>query len=94
MLVENLARLANQYPKEVAAIFRAAISGFLPDYRKEDVIGCVNRLAEAGEVEEAEGICNVYAERGSTLLKDTYEALRARQRSFSDTAKPPRSQGA
>lgn len=87
MLVENLARLANQYPKEVAAIFRAAISGFLPDYRKEDVIGCVNRLAEAGEVEEAELICNAYAERGSTLLKETYETLRAKQRSSSEAGK-------
>ena len=83
MLIENLARLANQYPKEVAAIFRAAMSGFLPDYRQEDVIGCINRLAEAGEVEEAEGICNAYADQGSTLLKDTYEALRARQRAQS-----------
>ena len=80
MLVQNLARLASQHPKEVARIFRAAISGFLPDYRKEDVIGCVNLLAEAGEIEEAEGICNAYADRGSTLLKETYEALRARQR--------------
>lgn len=85
MLVQNLARLASQYPKEVATIFRAAMSGFLPDYRKEDVIGCVNRLAEAGEVEEAEWICNAYAERGSTLLKETYEALRARQRAPSSS---------
>lgn len=82
MLVENLERLAKQYPREVAAIFRAAISGFLPTFREEDVIGCVNRLAEAGEVEEAEWICNAYAERGSILLKDTYAALRARQRSL------------
>ena len=84
MLVQNLARLASQYPKEVATIFRAAMSGFLPDYRKEDVIECVKRLAEAGEVEEAEWICNAYADRGSTLLKDTYEALRAKQRTRSD----------
>jgi hypothetical protein len=83
MLIENLTRLANQYPKEVAVIFRAAMSGFLPDYREEDVIECINRLAEAGEVEEAEGICNAYADQGSTLLKDTYEALRARQRAQS-----------
>lgn len=80
MLVQNLVRLASQYPKDVAAIFRAAMSGFLPDYRKEDVIGCVNGLAEAREVEEAEWICNAYAERGSTLLKETYDAIRARQR--------------
>ena len=85
MLVQNLARLASQYPKEVAAIFRAAMSGFLPDYRKEDVIGCINRLAEAGEVEEAEWMCNAYAEQGSTLLKETYEALRARRRAPSST---------
>lgn len=80
MLVKNLSRLAEKYPKEVATIFRAAMSGFLPDYRKEDVIECVNRMAEAGEVEEAEWICNAYAERGSTLLKETYESLRAQGR--------------
>ena len=84
LLVQNLARLANQYPKEVSTIFRAAMSGFLPDYRKEDVIGCVNRLAEAGEVEEAEWICNAYADRGSTLLKETYETLRIKQRNSSN----------
>lgn len=80
VLVENLARLASQYPKEVAAIFRAAITSFLPEYPKEGVIGCVNQLAEAGEFEEAEWICNAYAERGSILLKKTYEALRANRR--------------
>lgn len=85
MLVENLARLASQYPKEVASVFRAAMSGFLPDFRVEDVTGCVIRLAEAGEVEEAEWICNAYAERGSTLLKDTYQAVRAMQRSSPET---------
>lgn len=80
MLVQNLARLASQYPKEVATVFRAAMSGFLPDYRKEDVIECVNRLAEAGEVEEAEWICNSYANQGSMLLKATYDAIRQKQR--------------
>ncbi len=79
ILVENLARLASQYPKDVAAIFRAAMSGFLPDHRKEDVIKTVNLLAEAGEVEEAEWICNAYAERDSNLLKETYEQLRAKR---------------
>lgn len=84
LLIENLARLAGQYPKEVAAIFRATISGFLPDYHKEDVIELVNRLANAGEVDEAEWICNAYADRGSTLLKECYETLRAKQRALND----------
>jgi len=78
MLVQNLARLASQYPKQVATIFRAAMSGFLPDYRKEDVIACVKRLAEAGEIKEAEWICNAYADQGSILLKETYQELRPR----------------
>lgn len=78
MLVENLSRLAERYPAEVAAVFRAAMTRFLPDYRKEDVIACINKLAQAGKVEEAEWICNAYAEQGSSLLKETYEALRAR----------------
>lgn len=80
LLVENLARLASHYPKEVAAIFRAAIAGFLPTYQKEDVIRCVQSLAEAGEAEDAMNICNDYAVRGSTLLKETYETLRRQGR--------------
>jgi hypothetical protein len=80
MLIQNLARLASPYPKEVATIFRAAMSGFLPDYRKEDVIACVSRLAEAGEVEDAEWICNAYAAKGSNLLKETYDLIRTSQR--------------
>lgn len=80
MLLENLARLVSRYPKEVAIIFRAAMSGFLPDYRKEDVIRCVKGLADAGEFEEAEWICNAYADGGSTLLKETYDSLRAQQK--------------
>lgn len=80
-LVENLARLARKQPKEVVVIFRAALTGFLPEYRREDVIRCVATLAEVGEVAEAEWICNAYADRNSSLLKETYEALRALERS-------------
>lgn len=83
-LIERLAGLASKYPKEVALIFRAAISGFLPDYQKKDVVQCVTKLAQAGEIEDAEWICNAYAKRGSGLLKETYEALRARQRGRND----------
>lgn len=85
ILVENLTRLANSYPKEVATIFRAALSGFLPVYDKEDVIKLVSQLANAGEADEAEWICNEYAKRDSTLLKDYYEVLRARQRAQKDS---------
>jgi len=84
VLVENLARLASQYPKEVAAVFRAIMSGFLPEYPKEGVIGCVDRLADAGEFEEAEWICNAYADRGSNLLKDTYEGIRTKRRALNE----------
>lgn len=89
VLVESFTRLASQYPKEVAAIFRAAMSGFLPDYPKESVIGCVDKLANAGEFEEAEWICNAYADRGSNLLKDTYEGIRTRRRALNEAGQPP-----
>jgi len=85
VLVENLARLVGRYPKEVAGVFRAAMSGFLPDYPEEDVVRFVTGLAQADEVEEAEWICNAYAERGSTLLKETYEAIRDQQRKQTET---------
>jgi hypothetical protein len=38
VLVEHLARLAGTYPTMVPTVFRAALSGFLPDYQPEDVI--------------------------------------------------------
>ncbi|WP_265257765.1 SIR2 family protein [Verminephrobacter aporrectodeae] len=79
ILIEHLACLAPSYPKEVAAIFCAALSGFLPVSREEDVIRCVTGLADAGQGDEAEGICNAYAGRGSTLLKETYQVVRAKQ---------------
>jgi hypothetical protein len=85
VLVENLARLVCKYPKEVAVVFRSTVSSFLPDYRKEDVLQCVTGLAQAGEVDEAEWLCNAYAEGGSTMLKETYDALRAGQRTESQS---------
>lgn len=81
LLMEHLARLVDKYPKQTATVFRAALSGFLPDYDPADVIRCVKGLADAGEIEDAEGICNAYINRGSTLLKETYKSLRAEQRS-------------
>lgn len=90
ILLDNLLRLARDYPKEVAEIYRAAISGVLLEYPKEDVIELVRRIAEAGEVDEAEWICNAYAQKGSTLLKSYYETLRARQREIKDL--PPASE--
>lgn len=85
MLIENLSRLALHFPKEVVEIFRAAMTGFLPDYRQADVVNCVSRLADQGEIESAMQICNDYAVRGSNLLKETYEGIRARQRSLGDS---------
>lgn len=80
VLLEEMARLVDQYPKEVARVFQAALTSFLPDYRREDVVRCVNGLAENGHVEEAERICNLYTERHSDLLKETYQAIRAQQK--------------
>jgi hypothetical protein len=80
ILVENLARLAPRFPLQVTEIFEAALSGFLPDFDAEDVIKCVGSIADAGHREEAERICNAYADRGSVILKETYEKLRGRAR--------------
>ena len=75
-LVEQLLRLVAKYPKAVAHVFRAALKGFVPSYKSEDIIGCVEKLAELGQNDEAEWICNEYAAKGSTLLKGTYEVIR------------------
>jgi len=83
VLVENLERLAGKYPVGVAKVFRSALSGFLPDYEKEDIVRCVTQIAEAGEFDEAEAICLEYADRGSTLLNETYLVLREMRRARS-----------
>lgn len=80
VLLEQMARLVRQYPNEVARVFLAALASFLPDYPREDVIRCVTALAETGCVDEAEKICNLYTERHSDLLKETYQAIRAQQK--------------
>ncbi|HWV04225.1 hypothetical protein [Ralstonia sp.] len=82
VLVENLARLADRNPQEVAAVFRAALSSFVPDFPPQDVIRCVTKLADAGRRDDAEQICNIYSERGSQLLKETYHELREQQRAL------------
>lgn len=80
ILVEHMARLVARFPEAVYQVFRAALTGFLPDYEAENVVKCVVGLADAGFLEQAEEICNEYAKRESALLKDTYETLRNAQR--------------
>ena len=73
-------RLVTKHPEAVARVFRAALKGFVPSYKSEDIIQCIEKLAELGRLEDAEWICNEYAVNGSTLLKETYEVLRNKLR--------------
>lgn len=79
-MVEQLVRLVTKHPEAVARVFRAALEGFVPSYKSEDIIRCVEKLAELGRIEDAGWICNEYAVNGSTLLKGTYEVLRNKLR--------------
>jgi hypothetical protein len=78
VLVENMARLAPRFPLQVFAVFQSALSEFLPDFDEEDVVKCVLGIAEAGHSDEAEWLCNEYANRGSSLLKKAYDSIRGR----------------
>lgn len=53
-LIEELARLAPTAPEAVARVFLAALDGFVPEFKREDVIECVERLAASGCIDEAE----------------------------------------
>jgi hypothetical protein len=77
ILVSNLFRLSNAYPTSVAKVFKSALTRFFPEYKSEDVIGCVEQLAKHGLSNDAQDICIEYAKSGSLLLKETYEKLRA-----------------
>ena len=79
VLLENMARLAPKYPREIFQVFQSALLGFLPDFEEQDVIRCVRSIADAGHHDEAEWLCNEYANRGSSLLKRTYDTLRGRE---------------
>jgi hypothetical protein len=80
LLLENLNRLAPKYPKAVSVIYLAALERFVPDYKESDAIECVRTIGSAGFLDEAEEICNAYARKGSTLLKETYDKLRTLRR--------------
>jgi hypothetical protein len=77
VLMKELRRLAPIYPDAVARVFLSALEGFVPDFDPDDVVGCVEELAKVGRVDAAERICNEYVERGSSLLNETYERIRA-----------------
>lgn len=76
--VEDLARLAPTNPREVGEIFLAALQRFVPSYDEQHIISCVRSIARGGYADMAEQICQIYAEKGSTLLHQTYLDIRAR----------------
>ncbi|MFC7298084.1 hypothetical protein [Herminiimonas aquatilis] len=81
LLLEELSRLSKQYPKEVTHVLLKALEKFVPDFDHKDLIDLVESVAEAGLFDEAESICNEYANRGAPhLLKDTYQAIRERRK--------------
>jgi hypothetical protein len=78
IMVAQLARLAPKFPHQSATILLSALEGFVPDFDPEDVVACVEAIAQAGCVEEAEGLCKRYGEKGSNILNETYKKLRSR----------------
>lgn len=76
-MAKDFARLALAYPCDVGAIFLAALQRFVPTYDDEDIIACVKTIAREGYSELAEKICQTYADKGSTLLNETYRQIRS-----------------
>lgn len=71
-MLEYLARLAEKFPAAVGRVYLAALNGFLPDFDPADAVRCVTWLYEAGLRDIADQICNVYLQRGSSILRDVY----------------------
>ena len=79
-MVKDFARLAPIYPRAVGEIFRTALERFVPTYDEEDIVSCVKSIARNGELEMAETICRTYADKGSTMLNETYREIRSEYR--------------
>lgn len=76
VLVENMARLADAFPAEVLKVFKAALSGFIPDYDPKEVVACISTLFERLEFAHVAEICDMYAAKGSQLLREKYDEFR------------------
>lgn len=76
-MVKDFARIAPTHPRPVAEIFLAALDRFVPTYDEEDIVSCVKTIAHAGQRDLAETICQTYADKGSTMLNETYREIRS-----------------
>ena len=72
--LEDLDRLANGNPKEVAQIFIKMLESTVPTFKKDNIRSIVEKIYKAGLKAEANGICDRYARAGyPNLLRDLYE---------------------
>lgn len=75
-MVKDFARLAPTHPRAVGEIFLASLERFVPTYDEKDIVSCVKSIARTGQLELAETICRTYADKGSTMLNETYRDIR------------------
>lgn len=66
ILIEELKRLVEQYPDQVADIFIRMLNGFAPTYQQEDIVHIISKLYEDGgeNRRKANTICDKYIEYG------------------------------
>ncbi len=66
ILVEELKRLVEQYPDQVAAVLICMLDGFAPTYQQEDIEHIISKLYENGgeNRRKANIICDRYVEYG------------------------------
>lgn len=76
-MVKDLARLAPTFPRAVGEIYLASLERFVPTYDDEDIVSCVKAIADNGQLDLAETICRTYADKGSTMLNETYREIRS-----------------
>lgn len=79
-MVKDFARLAPAYPRAVGEIYLATLERFVPTYDEADIVSCVKSIARYGQLDLAEAICRKYADKGSTMLNETYLEIRSEGR--------------
>jgi len=71
--IEYLLRLCDVSISQVGVVYLEMLEYSTPAYHQDHIRSIVTKLYEAGEIEAANRICNIYGSRGIDFLRDIYE---------------------
>ncbi|MCL5023940.1 MAG: hypothetical protein M1497_11370 [Nitrospirae bacterium] len=69
----------NETAKYIGDIYLKMLDKFTPDFDQEHILAIVQFLYDAGAVDSANRICNIYGSRGYEFLRGIYERANKRK---------------